>query len=64
MVAASYNQVMKDLADLDPSEIDPDGAGYFDGYGSMPDPENIDHQLLREYRKNSRINVSGSSASF
>lgn len=30
---------MKDLADLDPSEIDPDGIGYFDGYGSMPDPE-------------------------
>lgn len=26
--------------------------------------KNIDHQLLREYWKNSRIKVSGSSASF
>lgn len=42
---------MKNLADLDPNEIDPDGVGYFDGYGSMPDPENIDHQLLRETNK-------------
>jgi hypothetical protein len=29
-----------------------------------PTLKNIDHQLLREYRKNSRINVSGSSISF
>lgn len=39
MVAASHNQTMKDLIDLDLSEIDADGAGYFDGYGSMPVPE-------------------------
>ena len=39
MVATSYNQAMKNLADLDPNEIDPDGVGYFDGYGSMPDPD-------------------------
>lgn len=55
---------MENLADLDPSEIDPDGARYFDGYGSMSDPENIDHQLLREYRKNSHIKAGGSSVSF
>ena len=52
------------LADLDPNEIDPDGIRYFDGYGGMPDPENIDHQLLREHRKNSRIKAGGSSISF
>lgn len=55
---------MENLADLDPNEIDPDGAKYFDDYGSMPDPENIDHQLLRGHRKNSRIKTSGSSVSF
>ena len=52
------------LTDLDPSEIDPDGAGYFDDYGSMPDPENIDHQLLWEYQRNSHIKTSDSSVSF
>lgn len=38
---------MKALIDLDPNEIDPDGVRYFDSCGSTPDPENIDHQLLR-----------------
>lgn len=52
---------MRNLADLDPNEIDPDGARYFDGYGSMSDPENIDRQLLREHRKNSRIKPKGNS---
>lgn len=52
---------MNTLTDLDPQEIDPDGARYFDGYGSMPDPENIDRQLLREYRKNSHIKPKGTS---
>lgn len=46
---------MKALADLDPNEIDPDETRYFDYYGSMPDPDNIDSQLLKEHRKNSRI---------
>lgn len=46
---------MKTLADLDPNEIDPDGTRYFDCYGSMPAPDNIDSQLLKEHRKNSRI---------
>ena len=44
------------LADLDPTEIDPEGAGYFERYGSMPDPERIDRQLLQEYRKRNNPN--------
>ena len=52
------------LADLDPSEIDPDGARYFDDYNSMSDPEIIDRQLLREYQKDNRINSVGAGTSF
>lgn len=52
------------LADLDPTEIDPEGAGYFERYGSMPDPESIDRQLLQEHRKNTRIKVSNASITF
>lgn len=49
----------EDLFGLDPNEIDPDGMKYFEQYG-LPDPENIDPQLLREHKKNSRAKAYSS----
>lgn len=51
---------MSDKFSLDQETIDSDSVERFKQYGS-PDPDNIDRQLLREYRKNSRIKSSGKS---
>lgn len=53
---------MTDKFGLDQEAIDPDSVERFKQYGS-PDPDNIDRQLLKEHRKNSRIKASGSGAS-
>lgn len=49
---------MADKFSIDQALVDPDSIERFKQYGS-PDPENIDRQLLREYRKNSHIKSSG-----
>ena len=53
---------MTDKFGLDQETIDPDSVERFKQYGS-PDPNNIDRQLLKEHRKNSRIKASGSGVS-